>query len=596
MHFLRRFYQLLTPAQRRQYLLLQLFFLLVGVIQVVGVGSIAPFIALLSRPDLIESNRYAVWLYELLGANSHREFLAAFAMLLMVLIVVSNSIMALSTLAIMRFSFQFGAEIQRDIFRGYLYRDFAELSRKNSATLISSITMGSGRLIYMVVQPLLNGLSQGMIVVIITLGLIAYDPVVAVASALIIGGGYGITFQFVKRRLSDIGARSMAASARRQKVLAEALGGLKEVKLLGTIPVFEKLLDESNHELMMTEAQSGLYSELPKYALESIALCGMLGLGVYLLAGSMASTNIVATLSLYAMAGYRLLPSAQSLFKCISQIRSNANIMDTLAPEILAGRRAKSMLLDPAHDPFPVGAIRFSNVSYTYPESDSPALSNVSFTAPARSITAFVGASGAGKSTAADLVLGLLSPSVGVISSDGQDISGGLPNWQRGIGYVPQSIFLMDDTIAANICFGSGLAPDMLKVMNAARLANLDGFVGTLPEGFNYRVGERGALLSGGQRQRIGIARALYHDPRVLVFDEATSALDGATELEINQTINRLKRSKTVIVIAHRLTSIKAADHLVVFESGQVTAEGDFETVTTRSDSLKHLLGEVANG
>lgn len=594
MNFLRRLNLLLTTAQRRHLVLLQFFFLFVGVIQVVGIGSIAPFIALLSRPELIHSNQYSVRLFEALGLRSNNEFLIVFALALMVVIIFSNAVMALSTWAVLKFSFRFGAELQRDIFRGYMHRDFAELSRRNSATLISSITIGSSRLIYMVVQPLLTAISNGIIALLITVALILYDPWVALTAAAFIGGGYGLVFILIKRRLGELGPRSFRSHTLRQKILTESLGGLKEVKLLGTIPVFEALLDKANSELLAVDAQSGLFAELPRFVLESIAFCGMLALGIYMLMKTKSPPDMVATLSIYAMAGYRLLPAAQNLFKCVSQIRSNTNMVDQLTPDVMAARHTPQIEETYVGAPLTMGDIKFRNVSFTYPGSSDRALHEVSFSAPAKAITAFVGPSGAGKSTAADLVLGLLSPDHGTIEMANQSIRAVLPQWQKSIGYVPQSIFLIDDTIAANISFGTGTKPDMEKVIRAAHLANLNEFVELLPDRFEYRVGERGALLSGGQRQRIGIARALYHDPQVLVFDEATSALDSITEHEINRTIRRLSASKTIIIIAHRASSIQAADHIVVFEQGRVNLAGSFDDIRSQLPMLQPMDSKSA--
>lgn len=593
MDFFRRLNLLLTTAQRRHLVLLQIFFLFVGVIQVVGIGSIAPFIALLSRPELIQSNKYSLRIFDLLGLHSNNEFLIAFAIFLMVVIIFSNTIMALSIWAVLSFSFRFGGEIQRDIFRGYLHRDFAELSRRNSAALISAITLGASRLIYMVVQPLLTAISNGIIALLITIALVLYDPLVALTAAAVVGGGYGLVFLFIKRRLGDLGPRSFKAHALRQKILTESLGGIKEVKLLGTIPVFERLLDAANTDLLSVDAQSGLFAELPRFVLETVAFCGMLTLGVYMLLSAKSPQDMVAVLSLYAMAGYRLLPAAQNFFKCISQIKANAYMVDQLLPDVIAGRHKATLSENSDDTDLTLGDLEFRNVSFTYPGNNDQALRNVSFTAPAKAVTAFVGPSGAGKSTAADLVLGLLAPEDGSILMSEKSIRSVLSQWQKKIGYVPQSIFLIDDTIAANISFGTGVKPDMNKVIRASRLANLHGFVETLVDKYEYRVGERGALLSGGQRQRVGIARALYHDPQILVFDEATSALDSVTEHEVNQTIRRLSGSKTIIIIAHRASSIRAADHIVLFENGKVTATGTFDEVLHSSHLLKSLESDT---
>jgi ABC-type multidrug transport system fused ATPase/permease subunit len=549
------------------------------------------FIALVSNPGIIHQNVLTQALYVRLHFASDTEFLIAFAATLMVFIVISNVVVAVATWLIVTFSLRLGVEIQQDIFHGYLHRDYVELSRTNSGNLVAVLTAHTGRFIYMVMQPLLTLISQGFIVLLIVLGLIWYNVQVALFAGLIIGGGYLIVFSNVRRRLVEHGELAWGAAMEKQRMLNESLGGIKEIRLIGTEDRYEERLDEITRRGLHSDTVIGLMGDIPKFVLESIAFCALLGLGIYLLKGAQKPQDIVGILSLYAMAGYKLLPAAQNVFKSASSLRANAPLVSELRPDILAGRAAKSVYQSPvAPGSLPAGDIRLSDVSFTYPETDHPTIKGVTVDIARRSISVIVGPSGAGKSTLADLLLGLLRPSHGTIRVGDLQVADHTAAWQRNLGYVPQDIFILDDTIASNISFGTATASDMDKVKRAARLANIDRFVDATPGGYEFVVGENGSLLSGGQRQRIGIARALYHDADVIVLDEATSALDTITEREIISTLTELRASKTIIMIAHRLATLKCADQIIFLTDGRLVDVGTYDELMTRSADFRALV------
>jgi ABC-type multidrug transport system fused ATPase/permease subunit len=332
--------------------------------------------------------------------------------------------------------------------------------------------------------------------------------------------------------------------------------------------------------------------DLPKFAMETLAFCALLCLAIYLLMYRDSSAAVVSILSLYSVAGYKLLPAAQTIFKSIADIRANRSVLDDLYPAALEGRQLIELTAQIATGPtVTLGEIRFNDISYGYPEASTLALRDINLTIKLNTIVAFVGLSGAGKSTLADVLLGLLTPTSGTLTVGGTIIeSANMRAWQRHLGYVPQNIFLIDDTICANVVFGAAeTAPDISRVESALELANLDALVSTLEEGTNFIVGERGTRLSGGQRQRIGIARALYHNTDVLVMDEATSALDNVTEQEVIQTIMQLKSSKTIIMIAHRLSTIRHADQIVFMDGGAICAIGTFDELCARNPEFRRM-------
>lgn len=583
-------YAILTPAQRRRYAYLQAFFVFAGFVQIAGVGSIAPFIALVSDPSLLHSNVWAERAYVALGFANDTDALVALAFATMGALTISNLIAAGTTWAIFTFSIRLGIELQRDLYSSYLFREYVDLARANSSTLIASITQGATRLTYMVIQPLLTLFSQAMIVLVVIVVLVVYRPIVAASVAVIVGGGYFGLFAFVRRQLVVHGNRSWSVHESKQQLLTESLGGLKEIRLAGTERLYKRKFDTMTQSGLRSEAMIGLLGDLPRFVFETLVFCALLGLAVVLLRSSTPPGDIVAVLSLYAMTGYRMLPAAQAVFKSASQVRANADIVFGLLPAILDGRRvAHAAAETDSHDRAPQGDIELRNVTFRYPGVAEPVLNDVSVAIHPKQLTMLVGPSGSGKSTLADIVLGLLIPERGTVSVAGRALSDLGAAWRRSLGYVPQNIFLLDDTVAANIAFGSPLGIEEERIRRAARLANLDDVVAGLPGGSDYRVGERGAMLSGGQRQRLGIARALYHDASVLVLDEATSALDGHTEHEVLETLLELRKTKTVIMIAHRMSTIRAADRILLISGGRIEADGTYDGLMEQSASFRRM-------
>jgi ABC-type multidrug transport system fused ATPase/permease subunit len=591
MNLIRQIARLLSRTQRYRYFALLLFLLVAGIFQVLGVASIAPFIALVSRPEMIHRNAMMQWAYSMSGVTTDLAFMELFGLSLMLLIVVTNVISALSTWRIAAVAVRVGEEFQQDIYRGFLHRPFETVARTNSSDLISVIKNDANRFVHMVLQPLLTLISQAIVVTFVAVGLFLYDPRVALGAAGIIGGGYFAVFSVLKRYFERHGSVAWRANSRKLHLLADSLGGLKEIKLAGLEAHYEQELYRTSAGGTRSNVLVALLGDLPRFALESLAFCALLGLGIFLLHSFRQPEYIVGVLSLYGMAGYKLLPAAQVIFKSAAHIKSNANVLELIGPAILAGRSV-ARVADETPPPGDASSecIRFERVSYRYPESPDDVVRDLSFEIVPQALTVIVGASGAGKSTVADLLLGLLPPREGRITMNGVSIHAMGRVWYRRIGYVAQNIFLLDDSIAANIAFGSPPPVDEARMVRVAEQAHVSEFARTKPEGLAARVGERGGLLSGGQRQRVGIARALYKNASLLVMDEATSALDSITEREIIETLLELRRSRTVVMIAHRVSTIQAADHVVLLEKGRLVAAGRYEELLRDIPSFKQLM------
>lgn len=584
------FRRLLDKSQRRRYVLLQFYFLLAALVQVVSIASVAPFIALLSEPTLITTQPVVRWVYQTGGFTSPNAFALAFALVLMAAILVGNVVPAIMGYLSWRFVRNLATEVQADVFRGFMHGDLAEKFRLNSSQRINLVTQGVNRLLYNVVLPLMSLVSSGFIILLIALGLLVYDPIVAVVASVIVGGGYLLIFKAAKRRLSHHGSIAWNSLAMKQRLLAESLGGLKEVRLAGTESVYENRLHEITSRALRSEARVGLYGDIPRFALEAMSLCGLLALGVFMLLRNDSWASIVAVLSVYAMAGYRLLPAAQAVFRAATTIRANLDVIDDITRDVEVGRavlhRPKASLI--AYDQR--APIVVSDVHFRYPGEGAEVLRGVSFSIERAGITALVGKSGAGKSTMADLLLGLMEPTHGSITVNGVSIQESVRGWQRSVALVSQSVFLTDDTIEANIVFGSSGPVDRERLERAATMAHAMDFINALPGRFDCPIGEAGGRLSGGQRQRIGIARALYNDADVIVMDEPTSALDSLSEREVLAAMDTLRRDKTIILITHRLHSLRDADQIIVLDHGRVAGVGTYQALAHECSAFTSLL------
>lgn len=592
---LRKVYALLNVRQRRSLAWLLVLIILVGLIDIIGISSIFPFMAVVARPESVEANRILHYLYQTLGFTSQYRFLFALGLGVLFIMLLGNGLGALMALMILRFSHNVGHEMSARMLESYLAKPYPFFLSRNSTTMVLNVIGETSGMVLGVIVPGLQTVAKAVVAVCVLCLLLLVDPVLALIVAAAVGGSYVLVFLYVRKRLSIVGLLSTEANRARHKTATEVLQGIKDLKLLGRTRKYASEFSRTSRDFGHYQMQSGMIASLPRYAMESIAFGGILLILLYLLSVRRDINQALPLIALYAVAGYRLLPAIQQVFGGMAQLRFSLSSLANLHREFEALQEAPDEFEATEQSSTPAQferEIRLLGIVYRYPLAEKDALKGLDIVIPKNTTVGLVGPSGAGKTTLIDIVLGLLKPTKGDILLDGRPLEARqIRAWRALIGYVPQQIYLTEATIAQNIALGLPVAEiSMDRVESVAKLANLHEFVEfELPDKYETMIGERGIRLSGGQRQRIGIARALYHDPQILVFDEATSALDGITEDAIIAAIHSLAHTKTIILIAHRFSTIRDCDTIYVVEAGAVSDFGSYEELSARNELFRSL-------
>ena len=589
-----KLFAILSSKEKRHLWWILVMMIFMGFFEIVGVGSIMPFISVVSDPSQIETNRYLSWAYTTFGFRSTRAFLLVFGVGVMGFLVMSNASRALVAWTMHHYSSMRLHSVGHRLLRRYLDQPYVYFLNQNTSVLAKNILNEVSAVIKSFLTPALNFTAKAVLSASIIGLLVAVDPVLALMITGVLTAAYAVVFVLVRRRLSIIGDERVQSNVDRFKYASEAMSGIKDIKLLGKEQTFLRAFSRPSKTYARAEASSAIIAELPKYFLETIAFGGVLLIVLYLIQTRGDFAQIVPVISLYALAGYRLMPALQSLFRAFAKMRYSAPLVDVLYQDIQGWQEVKQRGLSA-----PVRQIPFTQhfslqgIRFRYPSSDETIIKDQSLTVKKNTTVGFVGPTGCGKTTMVDIILGLLVPEAGSITVDATPITDeNRRNWQANLGYVPQQIYLTDDTIARNIAFG--VLPeevDNAAVQRAAGIANLHDFiVNELPRGYQTVVGERGIRLSGGQRQRIGIARAMYHDPDVLILDEATSALDNLTEQAIMEAIHNLSHQKTIIMIAHRLTTVRECDTIYMMDHGVIVDSGRYNDLLSRNADFRRMV------
>ncbi len=591
MSFFKKLESLLSSSHQKRIAGLSFLVLLSGLMEIGGIASIMPFMGMVVDPEIVVHNHWLALLYKHLDFSSPRYFLIFLGFVVLGVLFLSNLISALTIWSILRFSFQTGRDLSQMMFSAYLNHPFVFFLNRNTSELIQNILFEVGRIVNGILIPLLTIFSRSVIAFSILALLVWMNPILALVSGIVLGGAYLTIFLLVRKTLGTTGKEISRENARRTQVAYETFGSIKDIKILGREEEFFDRFRKPVERYSLYQSRSQMISLLPRYALETLAFGGIILIVIYLLSAGGTLAKALPLISLYALAGYRLMPALQAIFGNLTAIRFNISAVDRIADDLSSlrtdPRTAELSVPTPIHSPLPFSReITLEKIVFHYPNREEAVLNGLSLTISSNTSIGIVGSTGSGKTTTLDILLGLLSPSSGRLLIDGVPVTKeNIREWQANIGYVPQQIMLMDDTVLRNIAFGipEGLI-DREKVIMAARMANLHDFVtNDLPDGYDTEIGERGVRLSGGQRQRIGIARALYHEPSVLVLDEATSALDNITENVIMEALNTLSHQKTIIMVAHRLTTVRECDTIIVMDSGSVSDQGTYRELLERN-------------
>jgi ABC-type multidrug transport system fused ATPase/permease subunit len=572
-----KLWQLLTPPQRRAALTLIGLMLIGMVLETLGIGLLPPALDLMTQSD--PGTRYPVltpWLKRL-GNPSHERLVVAGMLALVGVYAVKALFLGFSAWRQARFVAGLQAGLSERLFAGYLRQPYTFHLQHNSAQLIRN-TIGQVGGITSVVQQGLVLITELLVLLGVSTLLIAVEPLGAILVMSTLGVAGWAFNRFTRSYLQRWGETFQVHEGMRIQHLQQGLGGAKDVKLLGRESDFLAQYGQHNAGSARIGQRQATLQALPRLWLELLAVSGLAALVLAMIGQGKPLDTLLPTMGLFAAAAFRLMPSVNRVLLALQNVRFSLPVIDTLHSELsgLDGtdNPPRGPLLPFRH------VLRLDDVSFRYPSAEAMALRGVSLSIPRGASVGFIGGSGAGKSTLVDIILGLLTPLGGTVQVDGVDIQGRLRGWQDQVGYVPQSIYLTDDSLRRNVAFGLPAEQiDEAAVRRAIHAAQLDQFVDDLPHGLDTVVGERGVRLSGGQRQRIGIARALYHDPPVLVLDEATSSLDTATEHGVMDAVRALQGDKTLIVVAHRLSTVEHCSRLFRLDRGKLVEEGETAVV-----------------
>jgi ABC-type multidrug transport system fused ATPase/permease subunit len=590
--FVRKLAALLTPRAKRQLLALGAFAAIAGLLETAAVATIMPFLAMLAAPELLVTDPRLARLHTFLGSDSETRSIAYFGAFVLLVLVVANAFSSLTTWLMLRYANRQGHALSTRLLGSYLSKPYVFYLDRHTAELQKNVFGEVQRVTVGVLIPAVQIVAKLAVIIFIAALLLLVDPVVALVVAAVLGSAYAVLYQVARATLFRAGQVSVEAGTQRARYAIEALAGAKEIRLLGREAEFLRRFEAPSLTWADTQTAAQALGQLPRYAVETVAFGLILTLAIYLLGTGRSAGQILPLLGLYTFAGYRLMPALQQVFAGFASIRASHAALDAVLRDLPHAGETVEQNDRPVADRIPLAhAIELIDARYRYPGTNAWELQPVSLRIPKNSSVALVGATGCGKTTVVDLLMGLLRPTGGSLRVDGVVIDdGNLRAWQRSIGHVPQQIFLSDDTIARNIAFGlPDEEIDMSRVKQAASLARLDEFVSGLPKGYGTMVGERGIRLSGGQRQRIGIARALYPDPELIVFDEATSALDSVTENAVLEALQALAGRKTIVMVAHRLSTVRGCDLICVMEQGRIVEQGRFEELMGSSQRFRGL-------
>lgn len=536
-----------------------------------------PLVSALMQPDIIETNEIVKWVCSVFDLHSHRTFVIICIGALIIIYVIKDVFLILQYYVQYRFVFNNRFATQQRLLQAYMKRPYEFYLHAESGEIVRVIQGDVGQT-YGLLTTLLQFATESIVSLALILTILVVDPFMTLFVAVMMGGIMMIIAKVVKPILRREGLSLQKNGALTNKWLLQAINGMKEIKVTQKEQFFEHSFEVVGRKAIQSEKWNAVLGNIPRLLIEMVTVCSMLSLIAILIFKGKEIELLLPSMGAFAMAAVRLLPSANRIVGALNAIAYQEPALDKMLENleifekgsvdtVIRERKGESCLTLEK-------TIELKQITYSYPNSLNEVLTETDMMIPIGKSVGIVGTSGAGKTTAVDILLGLLAPQGGHVLADGVDVMTDYHSWLSHIGYIPQSIFMLDDSIRANVAFGLG--KDEIQddtVWHALEEAQLADFVRLLPEKLDTRIGERGVRLSGGQRQRIGIARALYSNPELLIFDEATSALDNETEAAIMESINGLHGKKTLVIIAHRLQTIEGCDMVYRVVNGGIERE-----------------------
>ncbi len=600
MDTLKKTLSLLSSNERKQGMFILFLVIGMALIEAIGVASVMPFLAVLGNSEIINTNPFLIKLFNLtknIGINSHNNFLIFLGFGSFFLIIISAIYRIITHYLMNHYIEMRRHSISSRLLKSYLRQPYSFFLNRHSSEMSSAILSEVDQLVGNLFRPAFSMFASSLVLLAMTGLLLVVNFSLTITLVSILSLLYALVFFTLKDKLSKMGKSLLNTNQKRFKFATEAFGGIKDIKLLGYEQVYLDRFSKPSKKYATMHANHHTFKQVPNFLIEAIIFGSMLLLTLTLMisSGGINSTllgNILPIIGLYSLAAYRMKPAVHHIYEGLASLKYGHAIIDNLHKDLKHSKLQKTLRKINTRTIKAKECFTIDNITYLYPKSNKPALKNLFLNIPVNSTTGVVGSTGAGKTTLVDIVLGLLVPSKGQLKIDNVPITKNkLQAWQKNLGYVPQNIFLTDNTITENIALGVPIEKiNFERVTHCAKMAQIyDPIMKDMPLQFKTLVGERGIRLSGGQRQRLGIARALYHNPEVLIFDEATSSLDTVTERAVMRAIETISEQKTIIIVAHRLTTVKNCDQIIMLEKGRIQAKGTYNELIKKNLQFRKM-------